>query len=64
MRAKFIGNGDSDPASLTFGGVVFPVGKVVEVPAAFEAKVRGNSHFEVVKGRGPAKVKPDDEDGE
>lgn len=61
MRAKFVGNGDNDPAELMFGGVRFPLGVAVEVPPALEAKVRGHSHFEVARGR-PPKVKADDKD--
>ena len=62
MRARFIGNGDADPASLTWGGVTFVRGEAVEVPPELEAKIRGNSHFEVVRGRPPkakeAKAEP------
>lgn len=62
MRARFVGNGDADPALLEWGGVSWPLGEPVEVPAGLEGKVRGNSHFEIVRGR-PPKVKTDDEDG-
>ena len=52
MRFRFIGNGDNDPEELTLFGVTFPKGKPVPVedPAAIE-KLKGNSHFEAVKGR-------------
>lgn len=64
MRAKFVGNGDSDPALLSWGGVVWPFGQPVDVPPALEAKVRGSSHFEVIRGRPPKKKEPvNDEDG-
>lgn len=57
MRFKFIGNGDSDPSEVTLRGVVFPLGKSVDVTdEALAAKLRANSHFEVPKGRKP-KVK-------
>tara|TARA_R110000751_G_scaffold307812_1_gene431836 strand:- start:23925 stop:24248 length:324 start_codon:yes stop_codon:yes gene_type:complete len=48
MKARFIGNGNSDPAALTWGGVTFPLGEAVDVPEALEARISGNSHFEVV----------------
>ena len=58
MRFKFVGNGDSDPASVTLRGVEFPKGKGVEVEDAdLAAKLRANSHFEVAKGRPSAKDK-------
>lgn len=63
MRAKFVGNGRDDPAVLNWGGVVWPLGEAVEVPPHLEAKVRGNAHFQVARGRPPkAKVKADGED--
>ena len=56
MRFKFTGNGDNDPASVTVRGVEFPKGKAVSVDdEALIAKLRGNSHFEVAKGRPSAK---------
>jgi hypothetical protein len=63
MRAKFIGNGNGDPDGVTVGGVWFPKGEAAEIPESWEAKVRGNSHFEIVKGRPPKKAKADDENG-
>lgn len=54
MRFKFIGNGDADPPEVTFRGIVFPLGKSVDVTdEALAAKLRANSHFEVPKGRKP-----------
>lgn len=50
MRAKFIGDprhGGEGPAAITLYGVAFPKGEWVEpIPAALEAKLPGNSHFE------------------
>lgn len=66
MRAKFVGEGRDDPAGVILGGVYFPAGVAVEIPAGWEAKVRGNGHFEIVKGRppkSPPKVTADDENG-
>lgn len=61
MRAKFIGNGKSDPAGVTMGGVYFAKGIATEIPAGLERKVRANSHFEIVRGRPPKAVGADDE---
>lgn len=56
MRLKFIGNGDNDPASVTVQGVEFPKNKAISVDdEALIAKLRGNSHFAVAKGRPSAK---------
>jgi len=50
---RFVGNGDNDPAELVFGGITFIKGKATAVPDDFPylGKLRGNSHFEAVKGR-------------
>lgn len=63
MRARFVGNGDSDPDAVVMFGVRWERGVAQEVPPAFEGKVRGNTHFETVRGRKP-KAKADDQDGE
>ena len=58
MRFRFIGNGDNDPEELTLLGVSFAKGKAVNVDdEALIAKLKGNSHFEAVRGR-HAKDKP------
>jgi len=54
-KFRFIGN-PRDPkdsrASITFGGIVFPLGDPVEVVnEAVAAKLRGNSHFSEVQTR-------------
>lgn len=54
-KFRFIGN-PRDPkdsrASITFGGVVFPLGEPVEVTdEALLGKLRGNSHFSEVQTR-------------
>ncbi len=54
-KFRFIGN-PRDPkdsrASVTFGGIVFPLGEPVEVTDdAVMAKLRGNSHFAEVQTR-------------
>jgi hypothetical protein len=54
-KFRFIGN-PRDPkdsrASITFGGIVFPLGEPVEVAnEAVAAKLRGNSHFSEVQTR-------------
>lgn len=55
-RFRFVGNGDNDPAEVTLRGVTFPKDKPVVVDDdALAEKLRGNSHFEVVKGRPRAK---------
>ena len=55
-RFRFVGNGDNDPSEVTFRGVTFPKDKPVNVDDDVLAdKLRGNSHFEVVKGRPRAK---------
>lgn len=50
MRAKFIGDprhGGEGPDTITLYGVAFPKGEWVEpIPAALEAKLPGNNHFE------------------
>lgn len=52
MRLRFVGNGDNDPRELTLAGVTFPKGTPVDVTdEALIEKLRGNSHFEAVKGR-------------
>jgi len=49
MRARFIGNGRDDPASVTLGGVTFALhGAPMAVSAEWERRVAGNGHFEVV----------------
>lgn len=54
-KFRFIGN-PRDPkdsrASITFGGIIFPLGEPVEVVnEAVAAKLRGNSHFSEVATR-------------
>lgn len=54
-KFRFIGN-PRDPkdskASITYGGLVFPLGEPVEVvDEALLAKLRGNSHFAEVATR-------------
>lgn len=54
-KFRFIGN-PRDPkdsrASITYGGLVFPLGEPVEVTdEAVAAKLRGNSHFAEVATR-------------
>lgn len=51
MKAKFIGD-PSDPAAVVPDlhdhlGITFPRDKFVEVPKELEAKIAGNSHFQV-----------------
>lgn len=58
MRFRFIGNGDNDPAEVTLGGVTFPKGEPVEAPEGWEDRLRGNAHFQVVRGRPRAKDQP------
>lgn len=53
LEIKFVGNGDSDPASVTLYGHDFPLNKfkTIEVDDAAAAKLAGNSHFELGKTR-------------
>lgn len=51
-RFRFVGNNDNDPSEVTFWGHTFALGKPVSVEdERVIAKLRGNSHFETVKGR-------------
>ena len=50
MRFKFIGNGNSDPESIEMFGIVFELGKAVEVTSEEAlAKLSTNHHFQAVK---------------
>lgn len=66
MRLRYIGdpkNGGEGHDVLLAYGLRWPKGEPVEVSPELAAKLRGNDHFEPVKGR-PRKVVADDENGE
>ena len=53
MKATYVGNLDLPkgerevPEEFQMFGLVFEKGKATEIPAEFEAKLAGNSHFEI-----------------
>jgi len=50
MKFKFVGNGESDPASINFYGIEFELNIEVEVSSPeIINKLLGNSHFEKVE---------------
>lgn len=57
MKAKFVGDprdpGAQVPDFQESFGTTFPAGKFVDVPESAEAKIAGNSHYEVQGAKKP-----------
>ena len=65
-RLRYVGdpkNGGEGHAVLVAYGLEWPKGEPVNVPEELAARLAGNDHFEVVRGR-PKKAVADDQDGE